>query len=40
MKYFSIDRVLRNESLDATHLAEFHKVEGVVVDKGLAYTTC
>lgn len=25
-KYFSIDRVFRNESLDATHLAEFHQV--------------
>ena len=23
-KYFSIDRVFRNETLDATHLAEFH----------------
>ncbi|KAF1791764.1 Aminoacyl-tRNA synthetase, class II [Phytophthora cactorum] len=26
-KYFSIDRVFRNESMDATHLAEFHQVE-------------
>mmetsp|Transcript_14676 Transcript_14676/g.41749 ORF Transcript_14676/g.41749 Transcript_14676/m.41749 type:complete len:513 (-) Transcript_14676:159-1697(-) len=34
-KYFSIDRVYRNETLDATHLAEFHQVEGFVVDKGL-----
>jgi phenylalanyl-tRNA synthetase alpha chain len=24
VKYFSIDRVFRNETLDATHLAEFH----------------
>ncbi len=24
-KYFSIDRVFRNESVDATHLAEFHQ---------------
>ncbi len=23
-KYFSIDRVFRNETVDATHLAEFH----------------
>lgn len=23
-KYFSIDKVFRNETLDATHLAEFH----------------
>ncbi|EGG19540.1 phenylalanyl-tRNA synthetase [Cavenderia fasciculata] len=29
-KYFSVDRVFRNESLDATHLAEFHQVEGLV----------
>ena len=35
MKYFSIDRVFRNETLDATHLAEFHQVEGVIVDKGI-----
>lgn len=34
-KYFSIDTVFRNESLDATHLAEFHQVEGVVADYGL-----
>lgn len=35
-KYFSIDRVFRNETLDATHLAEFHQVEGVVADRNLA----
>ena len=34
-KYFSIDRVFRNETLDATHLAEFHQVEGVVADYNL-----
>lgn len=34
-KYFSIDRVYRNETLDATHLAEFHQIEGVVVDYNL-----
>mmetsp|Transcript_15394 Transcript_15394/g.39707 ORF Transcript_15394/g.39707 Transcript_15394/m.39707 type:complete len:521 (-) Transcript_15394:178-1740(-) len=34
-KYFSIDRVFRNESLDATHLAEFHQVEGLVADYNL-----
>jgi phenylalanyl-tRNA synthetase alpha chain len=34
-KYFSIDRVFRNESIDRTHLAEFHQVEGVVCDVGL-----
>ena len=36
MKYFSIDRVFRNETLDATHLAEFHQVEGVIADRGLS----
>ncbi|BHF82944.1 hypothetical protein SprV_0802608400 [Sparganum proliferum] len=35
VRYFSIDRVFRNETLDATHLAEFHQVEGVVADYGL-----
>ncbi|KAJ7868594.1 phenylalanine-tRNA ligase [Mycena olivaceomarginata] len=32
---FSIDRIFRNETTDATHLAEFHQVEGVVADRGL-----
>lgn len=38
-KFFSIDRVFRNENLDATHLAEFHQIEGVVAGKniGLAH---
>lgn len=31
-KFFSIDRVFRNETVDATHLAEFHQVEGVIAD--------
>lgn len=35
VKYFSIDRVFRNEATDATHLAEFHQIEGVVADRGL-----
>lgn len=35
MKLFSIDRVFRNETLDATHLAEFHQVEGVVADRNI-----
>jgi phenylalanyl-tRNA synthetase alpha chain len=46
-KYFSIDRVFRNETLDATHLAEFHQVrrcgggadgpqvEGIIIDRNL-----
>jgi phenylalanyl-tRNA synthetase alpha chain len=34
-RMFSIDRVFRNETVDATHLAEFHQVEGVIADYGL-----
>ncbi|KAK1252268.1 hypothetical protein MKX08_003455 [Trichoderma sp. CBMAI-0020] len=34
-RYFSIDRVFRNEAVDATHLCEFHQVEGVIADYGL-----
>ena len=35
-RYFSIDRVYRNETLDATHLAEFFQIEGLVIDKGIS----
>jgi len=35
-KYFSIDRVFRNETMDATHLCEFHQVEGLVADYDLS----
>jgi len=34
-RLFSVDRVFRNESLDATHLAEFHQVEGLIADENL-----
>ncbi|MEM8810543.1 MAG: phenylalanine--tRNA ligase subunit alpha, partial [Cyanobacteria bacterium P01_G01_bin.38] len=30
-KYFSIDKVFRNETVDRTHLAEFHQIEGVII---------
>lgn len=30
-KIYSIDRVFRNEHLDATHLAEFHQIEGIII---------
>ena len=36
VKYFSIDRVFRNETMDATHLCEFHQVEGLVADYDLS----
>ena len=35
-KYFSIDRVFRNEEMDKTHLCEFHQVEGFIVDRNLS----
>eukprot|EP01126_Amoeba_proteus_P021455 TRINITY_DN217_c0_g1_i7.p1 TRINITY_DN217_c0_g1~~TRINITY_DN217_c0_g1_i7.p1 ORF type:complete len:313 (-),score=71.46 TRINITY_DN217_c0_g1_i7:163-966(-) len=38
-KFFSIDRVYRNETLDSTHLAEFHQVEGVIADYNITLTT-
>lgn len=34
-RFFSIDRVFRNEAVDATHLAEFHQIEGVIADYDL-----
>jgi phenylalanyl-tRNA synthetase alpha chain len=33
VRYFSINRVFRNEAIDAKHLPEFHQVEGFVVGK-------
>jgi phenylalanyl-tRNA synthetase alpha chain len=35
VKYFSIDRVFRNEAVDRTHLAEFHQVRGTALHGGL-----
>ena len=35
-RYFSIDRVFRNETMDSTHLCEFHQVEGLVADYDLS----
>ena len=34
-KLFSIDHIFHNKTMDATHLAEFHQVEGVIADQGL-----
>ena len=28
-------RVFRNETTDATHLAVFHQIEGLVIDRGI-----
>jgi phenylalanyl-tRNA synthetase alpha chain len=38
-KYFSIDKVFRNENVDRTHLAEFHQIEGVVIGELLSVRT-
>ena len=35
IKHFSIDRVFRNETLDVTHLAEFHQCEGLIADRNI-----
>jgi len=35
IKVFSVDRVYRNEQVTSIHTAEFHQVEGIVVDKGV-----
>jgi phenylalanyl-tRNA synthetase alpha chain len=35
-KFFSIDKVFRNEVPDQTHLCEFHQIEGMVIDRGLS----
>ncbi|GER42257.1 phenylalanine--tRNA ligase alpha subunit [Striga asiatica] len=34
-RYYSIDRVFRNEAVDRTHLAEFHQIEGLICDRDL-----
>ena len=33
VKVFSVDRVYRNERVDYKHLAEFHQIEGIIMDK-------
>jgi phenylalanyl-tRNA synthetase alpha chain len=35
IKVFSVDTVYRNERVDYRHTAEFHQIEGIVVDKGV-----
>ncbi len=34
-KFFSIDKVFRNETMDATHLLELYQIEGIVYDDNL-----
>ncbi|MCL2142717.1 MAG: phenylalanine--tRNA ligase subunit alpha [Methanomassiliicoccaceae archaeon] len=33
VKVFSLSRIFRNESIDATHLPEFTQIEGIIVDE-------
>ncbi len=33
IKVFSIEKVFRNESIDSTHLPEFHQIEGIMVEE-------
>lgn len=35
-KFFSVDKVFRNDSIDQTHLLEFHQIEGWVIDYDLS----
>jgi len=35
IKVFSVDRVYRNEQVTSIHTAEFHQIEGIVVDKAV-----
>ncbi|MEN2974861.1 MAG: phenylalanine--tRNA ligase subunit alpha [Candidatus Caldarchaeales archaeon] len=37
VKVFSVDRIYRNERVDWKHLAEFHQIEGIVMDKGVSF---
>ncbi len=34
-KYFGIARCFRKDVIDATHLADFHQTEGIIVEEGL-----
>jgi len=35
VKVFSVDRVYRNEKVDYKRLAEFHQIEGIIMDKNV-----
>ncbi len=39
VKVFSVDRVYRNEKVDYKHLAEFHQIEGIIMDKNVSLRT-
>ena len=33
-RVFTVDRVFRKESIDRTHLPEFHQIEGIIMEEG------
>ena len=37
IRVFSVDRVYRNEKLDYKHLAEFHQIDGIIMDKNVTF---
>jgi len=37
IKVFSVDRIYRNERVDWKHLAEFHQIEGIVMDEKVSF---
>jgi phenylalanyl-tRNA synthetase alpha chain len=37
IKVFSIEKVFRNESLDAHHLPEFYQIEGILTEEGASF---
>ncbi|MEM4729923.1 MAG: phenylalanine--tRNA ligase subunit alpha [Thermoplasmata archaeon] len=37
VKAFSVGRVFRREATDATHLAEFHQIEGIIMEEGASF---
>ena len=37
IKVFSVDRIYRNERVDWRHLAEFHQIEGIVMDRNVCF---
>ncbi len=36
-RVFGLGRVFRNETMDATHLPEFHQIEGIVTEEGATF---
>jgi phenylalanyl-tRNA synthetase alpha chain len=37
IKAFAVGRIFRREAMDATHLSEFHQIEGVVMEKDASF---